>query len=74
MIAIYTFTSTIIAGVFSMAFSKKIEQPDIPTEPIKSFYEIEIKDIEYPLKPLVFQLHKYYKDSGDKITIKGTSP
>ena len=32
--------------------------------------EIEIKDIEYPLKPLVFQLHKYYKDSGDKITIK----
>ena len=45
MIAIFTFTSTIIAGAFSMAFSKKVVQPDGPVEPIKSFYEIEIKDI-----------------------------
>ena len=32
--------------------------------------EIETKDIEYPLKPLVYELHTHYKESGEKINIK----
>ena len=32
--------------------------------------EIENKDIEYPLKPLVYELHNHYKQSGEKINLK----
>ena len=32
--------------------------------------EIETKDIEYSLKPLVYELHKYYQNTGEKINIK----
>ena len=32
--------------------------------------EIENKDIEYPLKPLVYELHEHYKQSGEKINMK----
>tara|TARA_B100001094_G_scaffold121359_1_gene117050 strand:+ start:1032 stop:2111 length:1080 start_codon:yes stop_codon:yes gene_type:complete len=32
--------------------------------------EIEISDIKYPLRPLVFELHKFYKESGESINIK----
>ena len=32
--------------------------------------EIETKEIEYPLKPLVYELHGYYKETGEKINIK----
>ena len=35
--------------------------------------EIEMKDIEYPLKPLVYELHEHYKESGEKINIKVVS-
>jgi len=35
--------------------------------------EIETKDIEYPLKPLVYELHTHYKESGEKINIKVVS-
>jgi len=35
--------------------------------------EIEMKEIEYPLKPLVYELHKHYKESGEKINIKVVS-
>ena len=35
--------------------------------------EIEMKDIEYPLKPLVYELHGHYKASGEKINIKVVS-
>ena len=31
---------------------------------------IETNDIEYPLKPLVYELHKHYKDTGEKVSIK----
>tara|TARA_Y100000389_G_scaffold202565_1_gene248227 strand:+ start:361 stop:1503 length:1143 start_codon:yes stop_codon:yes gene_type:complete len=32
--------------------------------------EIETKDIEYPLKPLVYELHGYYKKNKEKINMK----
>ena len=32
--------------------------------------EIEVSDIDYPLRPLIFDLHKHYKESGEKINIK----
>ena len=32
--------------------------------------EIELKDVEYSLKPLLFELHDYYKYSNQKITFK----
>lgn len=32
--------------------------------------EIETKDIEYSLKPLIYELHGYYKESGEKINMK----
>ena len=35
--------------------------------------EIEIKDVEYPLKPLLYELHKSYKTTGEKITVKTVS-
>ena len=35
--------------------------------------EIEMKDIEYPLKPLVYELHNHYKESGEKINTKVVS-
>jgi hypothetical protein len=35
--------------------------------------EIDMKDIEYPLKPLVYELHEHYKESGEKINIKVVS-
>ncbi len=35
--------------------------------------EIKQQDIEYPLRPLVYELHNYYKESGEKINIKVVS-
>ena len=35
--------------------------------------EIKNKDIEYPLRPLVYELHNHYHKSGEKITIKTVS-
>ena len=35
--------------------------------------EIETKDIEYSLKPLVYELHNHYKDTGQKINLKVVS-
>ena len=35
--------------------------------------EIKHQDIEYPLRPLVYELHNYYKESGEKINIKVVS-
>ena len=32
--------------------------------------KIETKDIEYPLKPLVYELHEHYKNNGEKINLK----
>lgn len=32
--------------------------------------KIANKDIEYPLRPLVYELHKHYKNSGEKINLK----
>ena len=43
--AMYTFTSTIIAAILSMAFSKKILEPPNPCKSIKSFYDLDLKDI-----------------------------
>ncbi|MFL2983773.1 MAG: glutathione peroxidase [Candidatus Neomarinimicrobiota bacterium] len=44
-LAIFTFTTTLIAGVISMAFSKKVKSPETHTESIKSFYDIKVNDI-----------------------------
>tara|TARA_B100000214_G_C23956716_1_gene623224 strand:- start:824 stop:1420 length:597 start_codon:yes stop_codon:yes gene_type:complete len=41
----YAFATTIIAGIFSMAFSKKILEPTKAATPISSFYDIKLKDI-----------------------------
>ena len=35
--------------------------------------EIQNKDIEYPLRPLIFELHKFYQTTGQKINIKVVS-
>ena len=35
--------------------------------------EIDTKDIEYPLKPLIYELHNHYKESGEKINMKVVS-
>ena len=35
--------------------------------------EREMKDIEYTLRPLIFELHGYYKETGEIITIKVVS-
>tara|TARA_Y100000389_G_C17404978_1_gene487525 strand:+ start:1 stop:777 length:777 start_codon:yes stop_codon:yes gene_type:complete len=35
--------------------------------------EKEVKEIEYTLRPLIFDLHNYYKKTGDVITIKVVS-
>ncbi len=35
--------------------------------------EIETKEVEYSLKPLLFELHKHYQSTGEKINIKVVS-
>jgi hypothetical protein len=35
--------------------------------------EKELKEIDYPLRPLLFKLHEYYKETGEIITIKVVS-
>ena len=32
--------------------------------------ERELNNISYPLRPLLFELHKYYKETGEKINVK----
>jgi len=44
-IAMYTFTTTLIAGIASMAFSKKVKKPQSHTVSVKSIYDIDVKDI-----------------------------
>ena len=44
-IAMYTFTTTLIAGIASMAFSKKVKKPQSHTLSVKSIYDIHLKDI-----------------------------
>lgn len=34
---------------------------------------LEVKDIEYPLRPLIFELHTMYKTTGNKTTIEVVS-
>ena len=31
---------------------------------------LEIKDVDYPLRPLLFDLHKHYKKTNERINIK----
>mgnify|MGYP000081285541 CR=1 FL=1 len=35
--------------------------------------EIETKDIEFPFKPLIYELHGHYKETGEKINLKVVS-
>tara|TARA_B100001175_G_scaffold24966_1_gene18520 strand:- start:248 stop:850 length:603 start_codon:yes stop_codon:yes gene_type:complete len=44
-IAMYTFATTLIAGIASMAFSKKVKKPQSHTVSVKSIYDIDVKDI-----------------------------
>ena len=35
--------------------------------------EIKIKDVEYPLRPLLYDLHNHYQESGEKINRKANA-
>ena len=41
----YTFATTLITGVFSMAFSKSVVEPEISTDSLSSFYDLKFSDI-----------------------------
>ena len=41
----YTFATTLITGVFSMAFSKNVVEPKISTDSLSSFYDLKFSDI-----------------------------